>query len=1161
MTGDALRTLAPGDGSIVGLSGVNLPALARKVSQLMEGPLKGKKLLILTPSPVEAEDLLGDLSYFWPDGKVGVLSGSETKPFIGQYSGPAAAAERLNSLSLLARDGFGAVVVGWAASSLRLVPSVKNLEARTLTITKGSETNYENLKEYLETNGYRRVGLVESTADYAVRGGLIDLFPGGAERPIRVDFFGDFVESIRTFRITDQRSVGNLNSVVLTPASEAPTGAFDRREAAKKLKQMAEHSGWHSLLWQPLLNRLDEWPLPAEMEQWGPLYNPPGRHITDYLAHQNSRLLILEPERFWEAATSTYLGISNHFSRLIAEERPHLPKQWLFTDPEKLKEDLISLPQGLTLARELSIDNFGLPTPNYNIRFDCESNNDLRALMNVPRRATGFLGPLAARLKALMGRGFSVRLVLRTPEQSRRLAEMLLEYDLSPTKTLAGKVNFGTLAFDVGQISGGFASPSDSEAYIAEDEIFGTRQRLRRRSKEEFRGLKGFSALRDLSTGDYVVHSEHGIGQYLGLVTLVLSSGQKGDFLHLCYRGGDILYVPVERFKSVSKYVGPSDHPPLLDRLGSGSWEKVKSKVKENIREMAEELLKLYALRQATDGFSFSPRDQMLTEFEAAFQYDPTPDQERAIDDVLADLAKAKPMDRLVCGDVGYGKTEVAMRAAFKVICDRKQVAVLVPTTILAEQHEKSFAERLKNWPVTVASLSRFKKPAEQKEILSHLANGQVDVVIGTHRLLQKDVRFKDLGLLVIDEEHRFGVSDKEKLKKFRAQVDVLSMSATPIPRSLSMSMNGIRDMSVIETSPQDRLAIRTKIIRRTDEAICDAIDFELARGGQVFFIHNQVRDIDRVVKHLSELMPLVRFGVGHGQMSSSELEKALRRFLNREIDVWVATSIVESGLDFPSANTMIIDRSDRFGLAQLYQLRGRVGRGHLQAYCYLMVDDPETLTTDARKRLKALLDHTDLGSGYQIAIHDLQIRGSGNILGTAQSGQASLVGFEMYAQLMEQTIREIKNEPFQEDYEPEVVVGLPAFLPESYAKDTEVRLDIYRRLSTAATEEEALDITSEMEDRLGPLPQEALNLIDLTCVKLRLRKARVRRLEGGTEGLTLTFGPEGPADYEKVLALVSSGHRRNRLTPQGKLIVNKTEYSNLGRPLEGVKEFLLRLI
>jgi transcription-repair coupling factor (superfamily II helicase) len=1190
--------LIPGDGSRLELIGLNIPALARKIGLLMEGPLAGRRLLVVAPTALEAEDLAGDLGYFWPGGRVGVLAGLEIKPFIGQYVGYAPTAERLSALSLLKARGSSAVVTSSMASACRLVPPPASLAARTLEISIGQELGFERLKSYLEDNGYRRVGLVESVSDYAVRGGLVDVFPGGSSRPVRIDFFGDHVDSLRAFQVSDQRSVGSLETLSITPASHGSLGPAGRERAAKAVTELAREKGWLSLLWKPLVRTFLEG-LQGDLDSWSPLFAEPLAPITDHLAGSGVAVLVLEPERALEAGRAAWLGLSNHFQRLALEERPHLPLEALHANPDDLWRAMASLPQGLTVARALAVEDAGLGPgagpAGGSVRFNCEGNDDLRAMMSVPRRASGLLGPLAARIRALLGRGLDVRLVLRTRESSRRLAEMLVEYDLSPTRGRGGRAGQGeagrpraaaprggaagagsagaagggtslgtaggTLAFDVGQISGGYAAPYDNEAVIAEDEIFGNRQRLRRRAREEFRGLKGFSSLKDLSPGDFVVHQEHGIGQYLGLVTLNLTNGQPGDFLHLTYRGGDILYVPVERFKSVSKYVGPGEHVPLLDRLGSGSWERIKGKVKDNIREMAEELLRLYAARQTAPGFSFSGRDQALTEFEASFQYDPTPDQERAIDEVLADLAAPRPMDRLVCGDVGYGKTEVAMRAAFKAVSDGKQVAVLVPTTILAEQHEKSFRERLADWPMVVESLSRFKKPAEQREIVKRVAQGVVDVLIGTHRILQKDIHFKDLGLLVIDEEHRFGVKDKERLKKLRTHVDVLSMSATPIPRSLSMSLNGVRDMSLIETSPQDRLAVRTRLMNRNDETIGEAIDFELARGGQVFFIHNQIRDIGALLKRLSEQMPLVRFGMGHGQMNSDELERALLRFLNKEIDVWVTTAIVESGLDFPAANTIIIDKADTFGLAQLYQLRGRVGRGREQAYAYLLVDNPETLTADARKRLKALMDHTDLGSGYQIALHDLQIRGSGNILGSAQSGQASLVGYEMYSQLMEQTIRELKNEPFAEDYDPEVILGLPAYLPESYAPDTEVRLGLYRRLSSAGTEEEVAELEAEMLDRLGPLPDEALNLLDLMRVKIRLRRARVRRLEGSESFLTLTFGAEGPADHDKIMALVAgSGQRRNRLTPQGKLVVGQAEYARPGRPLEGIREFLGRI-
>jgi transcription-repair coupling factor (superfamily II helicase) len=622
-----------------------------------------------------------------------------------------------------------------------------------------------------------------------------------------------------------------------------------------------------------------------------------------------------------------------------------------------------------------------------------------------------------------------------------------------------------------------------------------------------------------------------------------MSSGYQGDFLSIEYRGGDMLYVPVESFGVVSKYVGASDRPPTLDKLGSLSWERLKHQVKEDIKLKAEELLKLYAQRKIAPGFSFSPKDGDFLNFEASFPYEETPDQAQAIEEVLIDLEKPHPMDRLVCGDVGFGKTEVAIRATYKAVCDSKQAAILVPTTILAEQHERSFKERLEGWPVTIASISRLKKPSEQKEILQSVKQGKVDILIGTHRILQKDVEFRDLGLLVIDEEHRFGVNDKEKLKKFRASVDVLSLSATPIPRSLSMSMAGIRDMSIIQTPPVFRLAVKTSLIRNDETIIREAIDRELHRGGQVYFIHNEIHDIHLWLDKLKEMMPLVRFGVGHGKLKPQELEEVVRKFWNKEIDVWITTTIVESGLDFPTANTMIIDQADRFGLAQLYQLKGRVGRGYEQAYCYLMVNNPDILTINARKRLQAIMENVELGSGYQVAQHDMQIRGSGNVLGVAQHGQASLVGFEMYAHLMEEAVAELRNEPLLEDYEPEISFGKPAYLPESYASDTTARIILYRRLSRTKSEEEISNIEEELKDRFGPLPQEALNLIELSSLRLKVKSVRAKKLEIFSDKIQLTFFTDSHNSLEvvsnNILELINADPRRKiTLSPTGEFIV-----------------------
>ncbi|MDR2300807.1 MAG: DEAD/DEAH box helicase, partial [Deltaproteobacteria bacterium] len=962
-------------GERVGLLGLNSPALARLITRLMEGPLAKKSLLVVTPTPLEAEDLMGDLSFFWPGGEVIFMPQLESIPFMGQTVGPEAMAERLKALHTLAWPRSeknpaapgGAVVVAAAPSLLRLTPEPSELLKRSLSLTLGDEVGFDALKVYLSKSGYNSVGQVESVADYSVKGGIVDVFPAGFGRPVRLDFFGDFLDSIRIFRVDDQKSIGNLDSIVLPPASESLRNKANFEAGAEGIKKLAEKHGWLWLLWEPIARRLREGLLTADLDDWGPLWEPRKSSVVDYLG-ENSAVILMEPGRIVDGLDAADLNLQNHFSRLAEQERPHLPREALYAKPLEVIKGLAQ--RGRSLYVSIETTSMGSPGLGLfstgetlasgelgldkKINFAIETNRDLKALSSVPRRETGLLGPLAARVKGLLGRGLKVSLVLRSQEQLKRLATLLAEYDLSPgVGPGSGKTRLefskSELVLTVGQLSSGFVSPFEGEAYLSEDEILGTRQRLRRKSKEEFRGLKGFAGLKDLSPGDYVVHNDYGIGQYLGLVTKTIASGEQGDFLHLMYKGEERLFLPVERFSVITKYVGASDRPPALDRIGSGSWEKVKFRVKENMREVAEELLKLYASRQNSPGYAFSKRDPEMAEFEAAFEYEPTADQERSIDEVLEDLASARPMDRLVCGDVGYGKTEVAMRAAFKVVNEGKQVAVLVPTTILCEQHERTFTERFSQWPFIVSSLSRFKTRTEQKEIIRKLAQGTVDIVIGTHRILQKDVLFKDLGLLIIDEEHRFGVMDKEKLKKYRNTVDILSMSATPIPRSLAMSMNGIRDMSVIETSPQDRLAVKTSLIARNDEAMVAAINQELARGGQVFLVHNRVRDIELWLDHLRSLMPLFKFDMGHGQMTTEALEAVMERFIKKEIDVWVTTTIVESGLDFPLANTIIIDQADRFGLAQLYQLRGRVGRGNLQAYCYLMVDDPDTLSPDAQ--------------------------------------------------------------------------------------------------------------------------------------------------------------------------------------------------------------------
>jgi transcription-repair coupling factor (superfamily II helicase) len=630
---------------------------------------------------------------------------------------------------------------------------------------------------------------------------------------------------------------------------------------------------------------------------------------------------------------------------------------------------------------------------------------------------------------------------------------------------------------------------------------------------------------------------DYGVGIYKGLRHLSIG-GVSNDYLLLQYLDGDKLYIPVDRLNLVQRYIGGDGRPPKLDKLGSGSWERAKKRVKAAVAEMVKEILDLYAARQVFNGFGFSPLDQSYREFEATFEYEETPDQTKAIEEVMRDMGNPKPMDRLICGDVGYGKTEVAIRAAYRVVMDGKQVAILVPTTVLAQQHHQTFCDRFKTYPLMIEMLSRFRSPREQKEILRRLRDGKVDIVIGTHRLLQKDVIFRDLGLVVIDEEHRFGVADKERLKQMRKLVDVITLTATPIPRTLQMAISGIRDLSLIQTPPENRLSIRSFVVRYDDEVIREAIQRELGRGGQVFFVHHRVQNIHAVANHLKRLIPEASLAIAHGQMKEKELEKVMLQFVKKEYNLLVCTSIIESGLDIPTANTILINHADRFGLADLYQLRGRVGRGSHQAYAYLLVPGDLILSGDAMKRLRAIQELSELGSGFKLAIQDLEIRGAGNLIGSSQSGHIAAVGLELYTQLMEQAIKGLKGEEVIEEITPEIQFHLPAYVPEDYVEDPAERLSLYRRLSLARSDEEVERIREEMIDRFGKIPSEVDHLLEVIKVKILLTRLSIRKLEETPSRLVLTFDEATQVSPQRIIDLVHRGKGSYRFTPDSKLVI-----------------------
>ncbi|MCJ7664426.1 MAG: transcription-repair coupling factor, partial [Desulfobacterales bacterium] len=760
---------------------------------------------------------------------------------------------------------------------------------------------------------------------------------------------------------------------------------------------------------------------------------------------------------------------------------------------------------------------------------------------------------LMQEMQGWLKKGWAIYITAQTPGQGKRLVELLEDFGLTagvkdacPLHPLAER---GRLIVVLGDLKAGFQLLAEGLAVVTEEEIFGLKRRVGHGKRPEGTPLSTFE---DLRHGDHVVHVDYGIGLYRGLVRLEAAGGDpdqratsgglarqgvENDYLLIEYEAGDKLYVPVDRFNLVHKYIGAGEGAPKLDRLGGQAWGRAKKRVRRAVEEAARELVEIYAARQFFQGFSFSPSNAYVKEFEAAFEYEETPDQGEAIEQVMADMEGPRPADRLICGDVGYGKTEVAIRAAFKAALDNKQTAVLVPTTVLAQQHYLTFTSRLKGYPVVVESLSRFKPRAAQGEILKRLKEGRIDIIIGTHRLLRPDVSFRDLGLLIIDEEHRFGVSHKERLKEMKKLVDCITLTATPIPRTLQMSLLGIRDLSLINTPPPNRQSIRTYLVNFDEEVIRQAILTEIARGGQVFFVHNRVKDIEAMASLVQGLVPEARLAIAHGQMPGRALEGVMMRFVEREIDLLVCTSIIESGLDIPNANTIIINHAERFGLADLYQLRGRVGRSAERAFAYLICPPRQHLSREAMKRLRAIQELSELGSGFRLAMRDLEIRGAGNLLGHVQSGHIAEVGFELYNNLLEQAIRELKGEEVREQVTPEIHMPIEALIPPDYIADDNQRLILYKRLAVLEEEEGIAEIRGELQDRFGSLPPSLLNLLEVIRLKIWLSAFSVKRFELRNKRAVISFVPEGVISAEKVVQLIEQGGGKYRLTPDMRLI------------------------
>ncbi len=934
---------------------------------------------------------------------------------------------------LLAGEPLTVVTVPAALACPVLPPD--GFRLRAFRLSPGESLAREELLARLDTAGYERVETVVEVGQWSLRGGIVDIFSPVRELPVRVEFFGDEVESVRLFNPTSQRSVETLQAIELLP------------------------------LW---------------------VRGGPEATLVAYLPAESP--VILDDPAVLEAPP---------------EDAPSpIPLSELTKGRQRIELGLLPAAASDPAARRYSLET---------------------------RSVGGFRGQfrqLAVELAQWLREGFRVRLVCQDEAQAQRLKQILLEHEIEARDgvSLWGPEGLGIL---VGECAQGFSIPALGLIILTEEELFGARRRTLRRPA--YRRGAALTAFTDLEVGDLVVHEEHGIGRYLGLKTLPVD-GRQGDFLLLEYAEGNRLYLPVERLSVISKYLGGDAATARLDRLGGSSWQRVKESVRAALRQMAEELLRLYAARSVLEGQAFGADTSWQREFEAAFPFEETPDQLRAIGEVKADMEQPRPMERLVAGDVGYGKTEVALRAAFKAVMDGRQAAVLVPTTILAQQHWGTFAERFAPFPVRVELLSRFRLPREQKAVVAGLRQGTVDVVIGTHRLLSRDVAFRDLGLLVVDEEHRFGVTHKELIKQLRKSVDVLTLTATPIPRTLYMSLSGVRDLSVIETPPPDRLPVETVVARFSRTLIREAIERELARGGQVFFVHNRVRSLSSMTAFIQRLVPRARVAMAHGQMRERELERVMLRFVGGQADVLVSTAIVESGLDIPASNTIIVNRADRFGLAQLYQLRGRVGRERQQAHAYLLIPADGRIDDTAQQRLRVIQELTELGSGFRLALRDLEIRGAGNLLGAEQHGHIAAVGFDLYSKLLAEAVRELKGDSTEETSEPAVSVEVEALLPETYVPEVGQRLALYKRLAGIRRAEEITEVRSELRDRFGPLPPPVTHLLEVVEIRTAARALGIERVEAADGRVLLTFARSTPVSPERLLRAIHEGPGRLRL-------------------------------
>jgi transcription-repair coupling factor (superfamily II helicase) len=1102
-------------------------------------------ILIIAPSTKQAEQFMEDLRFFAGNAEMPTLffPPYNILPFKFLSYHNETAGHRIRVLYQLLEETTPSITVTTIDALMqKLIPRHEISRYAELVIA-GEEIDRDYLVSKLISGGYVKTAIVEEPGDFSIRGGIIDIFSPLYPDPLRIEFYGDFAESLRFFSASSQRQFESITEAVILPAKEVILNKQLLPNIISSIRLRANELDVPVTQTRKVVDNLRNNEALSGIEGLMPLIYPKLDTLFDYIP-QNSLIVNLNHEDLEKAANETEERVRNNYSAAREEKRLCVAPGSLYQKWSQTSAVLLNKNPLVFKTVEISKSQPTPPVDPLQFKTTIEDNSDLSMALKNPAEKENMFRPLVDWLKDKVRSGYTALAVCRNESRADRLQSLLGTYGL-PMKRLEGFSDVQNtrkhLCICLGQVSGGFVWPSQFLAVVTEEEIFGVRHQRRRYTKS--RPRTQLLDMQELKKDDLIVHDDHGIGQYGGLVKLKVE-GLTNDFLVLVYKAGDKLYLPVDRMSVVQKYMGVDGVAPVLDTLGGKSWEKVKARVKKSAEKIAGELLKLYARRKIDRGYQFAAADTYLKEFEADFVFEETADQHKAIEDVLEDMQRPAPMDRLVCGDVGYGKTEVALRASFLAVNDGKQVAVLVPTTILAEQHFATFSKRFERYPVNIACLSRFRSARIQRTIVNDLKDGKVDIVIGTHRLLQKDIVFNDLGLLVLDEEQRFGVKHKEKLKQLRSSVDVLAMTATPIPRTLHLSLVGVRDISIISTPPEYRKSIITYISEFDDAVIADAIKKELGRQGQIFFVHNNIQTIDKIADKLRRLVPEARLKVAHGRMAEDQLEAVMFRFMNKEIDLLVCTTIIESGLDIASANTIIVNRADRFGLAQMYQLRGRVGRSDEQAYAYLLIPHESVLSKDAQKRLKVLMEHSDLGSGFQIAMSDLKIRGGGTILGASQSGHIAAVGYDMFLKLMESSIAELKGEATVESLEPEINVKLSALLSEHYIPDIDQRMSAYRRLAKMVELQQIVDFKSELIDRFGPLPDEAANLLLKIVLKVMAKKAGVSQLDMMNQKMLLHFSEFHQRNPGAIVDMIMTEPKRFELTPEYVLKVRLTSHN-----------------